>query len=79
MKMKMTTMKASVPGAGHGPGKPHIRLRKISMAGKGAFPQGPAAFSAGGGGPPDPTQAFNTPGAGVGGLPPGGAPGDSQG
>lgn len=70
-------MAMKLPGGTHGAGKPHIRLRKLNTAGKSAFPQGPAAFSPTGG-PPDPTQAFNTPASGMGGMPPGGAPGDTQ-
>jgi hypothetical protein len=67
-------------GSSHGPSKPRFRARKINVAGKSAFPQGPAAFSAGAGsGAPDPSQAFDAPGAGTGGMPPGGAPGDAQG
>ena len=48
-----------VPGAGHGGAiRPRMRLRKLSMTGKSAFPAAPAAFGdpAGAAGP---MQAFS--------------------
>ncbi len=51
-----------LPGAAHGAGvRPRMRLRKLSMTGKSAFPTAPAAFgdpSAAAG----PGQAFSGPG-----------------
>lgn len=71
MPMQMKPPSAAIPAAGTRSSKPHLRMQKLKIAGKSAYPGGAAAFDPASGAPGG-SPAFP---AGDGGM--GGAPGDA--